>query len=59
MDFPQKLRAAMEAKPEAMGAEYRGVPYRWRDLVAIGEALETVLKAHGVPSGSPVGIIAR
>ena len=49
----------MEAKPEAMGAEYRGVAYRWRDLVAIGEALEAILAAHGVPSDVPVGIIAR
>ena len=59
MDFPEKLRAAMAAKPEAMGAEYRGVAYRWRDLVAIGAALESVLQAHGVPPGRPVGIIAR
>ena len=59
MDFPDRLRAALEAKPEAMGAEHRHVAYRWRDLVDIGETLETVLVAQGVPRGMPVGIVAR
>jgi acyl-coenzyme A synthetase/AMP-(fatty) acid ligase len=59
MDFPDRLRTALGAKPEAMAAEHRGVQYRWRDLVAIGEALDAALMAHGVPSHTPVGIIAR
>src|SRR5580698_7259542 len=59
MDFPDRLRAALEAKPEAMGAEHRHVAYRWRDLVDIGETLEAVLVAQGVPRDMPVGIVAR
>ena len=59
MDFPDKLLAALTQKPEAMGAEHRHIPFRWRDLVAIGAALEDVLVARGVPRDAPVGIIAR
>jgi acyl-coenzyme A synthetase/AMP-(fatty) acid ligase len=59
MDFPDRLRAALTQKPDAMGAEHRHVPYRWRDLVAIGDALESALEKAGVPRHAPVGIIAR
>jgi acyl-CoA synthetase (AMP-forming)/AMP-acid ligase II len=59
MDFPDRLRSALEAKPEAMAVEHRGIVYRWRDLIAVGEALEAVLVAQGVPRDAPVGVIAR
>jgi long-chain acyl-CoA synthetase len=59
MDFPDRLRAALTGKPDAMAAEHRGVAYRWRDLVAVGEALEAMLVAQAVPRDAPVGIIAR
>ena len=59
MDFPDKLLAALTQKPDAMGAEHRHVAYRWRDLVAIGDALEAALEKAGVPRHAPVGVIAR
>ncbi|MDB5393751.1 MAG: long-chain fatty acid--CoA ligase [Rhodospirillales bacterium] len=59
MDFPDRLLSALTQKPDAMAAEHRGVPYRWRDLVDIGATLESVLVARGVPRHMPVGIIAR
>jgi long-chain acyl-CoA synthetase len=59
MDFPDRLLAALTQKPDAMGAEHRHVAFRWRDLVAIGAALEAVLVAKAVPRDAPVGIIAR
>jgi long-chain acyl-CoA synthetase len=59
MDFPDRLRAALDAKPDAMAVEHRGIAYRWHDLVAVGEALEAALVGQGVPRDAPVGIIAR
>jgi long-chain acyl-CoA synthetase len=59
MDFPDRLRAALSGKPDAMGAAFYGTTYRWSDLVDIGAALEAVLVAQGVPTHMPVGVIAR
>lgn len=59
MDFPDRLLVAITARPDAMAAEHRHVPYRWQDLVDIGAALEAVLVAQGVATDMPVGIVAR
>ncbi|HTJ63717.1 MAG TPA: class I adenylate-forming enzyme family protein [Alphaproteobacteria bacterium] len=59
MDFPDQLAAALTAKRDGFGAEYKEVAYSWGDLVAIGDALEAVLAEAGVPREAPVGVIAR
>jgi acyl-coenzyme A synthetase/AMP-(fatty) acid ligase len=59
MDFPDQLSAALTAKPKGFAAEFGDVQYSWSDLVAIGDALETVLASAGVPADAPIGVIAR
>ncbi len=59
MDFPDLLHAALTSKPDSWGADVRGVRYTWRQLVEIGDALETALVAAGVPVSAPVGVVAR
>jgi acyl-coenzyme A synthetase/AMP-(fatty) acid ligase len=59
MDFPDLLREALTSKPDHWGADVRGVRYTWRQLVAMGDALEAALATAGVPREAPVGIVAR
>jgi acyl-coenzyme A synthetase/AMP-(fatty) acid ligase len=59
MDFPDQLAAALTAKRDGFGAEFKEVAYTWGDLVAIGDALEAMLVAAKVPADAPVGVVAR